>query len=173
MRGGRRSLADGAGVGHGAAPNTVPVVADGKVFVASYKELRAFGTGSAAACSTTIAAAPPASFAAPVQTDPAYPATGKSGIVRGIIAEVTDAKDVSPDPRQDDRSRPLECVGQRALWQYRSRQTGHNQRDGVRRQGTSQLNLLRKLKECGTALDNSVSIKLRPGCYFDKIDQVA
>ena len=79
-------------IGHGAAPNAVPVVADGKVFVASYKELRVFGTVSAAACGTTIAAAPPASFAARVQTDPAYPATGESGIVRGIITEVTDAK---------------------------------------------------------------------------------
>ncbi len=79
-------------IGHGAAPNAVPVVANGKVFVASYKELRVFGTGSAAACSTTIAAAAPVSFAARVQADPAYPETGESGIVRGIIAEVTDAK---------------------------------------------------------------------------------
>jgi hypothetical protein len=38
---------------NGAAPNTVPVIADGRVFVASYKELQVFGLGSPQACGSS------------------------------------------------------------------------------------------------------------------------
>jgi hypothetical protein len=79
-------------IGHGAAPNAVPVVANGKVFVASYKELRVFGTGVAAGCSMVVATTPPQSLAARVQAEPAYPAAGEFGIIRGIILDVTDSK---------------------------------------------------------------------------------
>jgi len=45
---------------NGAAPNTVPVVANGKVFIASYKELWVFGIGGATACGAQAATTSPA-----------------------------------------------------------------------------------------------------------------
>ena len=42
-------------MGYAAAPNAVPVVANGKVIIASYKELRVFGIGGASACGVNIA----------------------------------------------------------------------------------------------------------------------
>ena len=42
-------------MGYAAAPNAVPLVANGKVIIASYKELRVFGIGGAPACGVNIA----------------------------------------------------------------------------------------------------------------------
>jgi hypothetical protein len=72
--------------GHGAAPNAVPVVANGKVFIASYKELRVFGVGGAAACGVKVVAETHPQFHA------ALPVPGQSGVVKGIIVDVVDAK---------------------------------------------------------------------------------
>lgn len=71
----------------GAAPNVVPVVANGRVFVASYKELRAFGKGGTPACGKKIASNAEHALAAQVALGPATPAEGQFGEFKGVIVE--------------------------------------------------------------------------------------
>jgi hypothetical protein len=74
---------------NGAAPNAVPVVANGKVFVASYKELRAFGKGGSPACGVKIAANAEHQFAAQASSAK-VPTEGQFGEFKGVIIESSD-----------------------------------------------------------------------------------
>jgi hypothetical protein len=76
---------------HGAAPNAVPVVADGRVFVASYKELRAFGKGGTPACGLKIASNAANQFTAQASSAK-VPTEGQFGEFKGVIVESSDDK---------------------------------------------------------------------------------
>ena len=74
-----------------AAPNAVPVVANDKVIVASYKELRVFGIGGSAACGVNIAQMAQHQFAAHLSHAMA-PSQGQFVEMRGTIVDVADTK---------------------------------------------------------------------------------
>lgn len=74
-----------------AAPNAVPVVANDKVIVASYKELRVFGVGGTAACGVNIAQMAEQQFAAHLSQTMA-PSQGQFVEMKGTIIAVADTK---------------------------------------------------------------------------------
>jgi hypothetical protein len=72
---------------NGAASNAVPVVANGRVFVASYKELRAFGRGGSPACGKKIASNAEQALVARNALGVAMPPEGQFGEFKGVIVE--------------------------------------------------------------------------------------
>ena len=83
-----RSLANELTLSGGA--NVAPVVANDKVIVASYRELRVFGVGGTAACGVNIAQMAEQQFAAILSENP--PSRGQFVEMKGTIIAVADTK---------------------------------------------------------------------------------
>jgi hypothetical protein len=76
-----------------AAANTVPVVANGQVFVASYKQLRVYGVGGTSACGKLTAEVAKVVGLEPSElSEFVAPPEGLRGTVKGTVSEVNGSR---------------------------------------------------------------------------------